>query len=199
LGLFDFLVRKFWFSFARNVNAAMQKRRLILYIAMSLDGYIATTDNDLSFLSLVEKQGEDYGYADFIKTIDTVIMGRKTYDKVLSLGFDYPHKDMRSYIITRTPRPDSNKIKFYTGNIRELITDLKSKPGKNIFCDGGAEIVNLLLKQDLIDILIISVIPILLGDGISLFKSGRPMVNLELVSTKAFEKGLVQLHYQKLS
>lgn len=129
----------------------MTKRKLILYIAMSLDGYIATKEGNLDFLSMAEKKGEDYGYARFISTIDTVILGRKTYDKVLSMGFDYPHADKESYVITRRQRPGTEKLHFYSGDLKELVAQLKSREGKNIFCDGGAEIVHLLMKDDLID------------------------------------------------
>lgn len=170
-------------------------RKVILFIAVSTDGYIATVDEDLSFLSIVEEKGEDYGYGAFIKNIDTVIIGRKTYDKVLSMGFDYPHGDKESFIITRSPRPDKDNIKFYTGNLAELITALKSKPGKNIFVDGGSEIVTILMKEKLIDEFIISVIPVFLGSGIRLFKDERPEQKLTLLHSSSFKKGLVQLHY----
>ena len=66
-------------------------RKICLFIATSLDGYIAKPNDDLSFLKLVEKDGEDYGYAEFTDTIDTLIIGRKTYDKVISMGYEYPH------------------------------------------------------------------------------------------------------------
>ena len=171
-------------------------RKVILYIATSLDGYIAQPNDDLSFLSIVEQEGQDYGYADFIKTVDTVIVGRKTYDKVISMGFDFPHADKDAYIITRTPKPSIGSVKFYTDDLKSLIDKLKSENGKNIFCDGGAEIVNELLKNDLIDEFIISVIPILVGNGTKLFKDGRPEQKLELVSVKSFDKGLTQLHYK---
>jgi Dihydrofolate reductase len=174
------------------------QRKLILYIAMSLDGYIADRQEDLSFLSIVEKEGEDYGYADFVKTTDTIIIGRKSYDKVLSMGFEYPHTDKKVYIITRTKRPDVGNFQFYNGNLPELVNELKSQGGKHIYCDGGAEIANELLCNHLIDELIISIIPMLLGDGIRLFKDERPNRNLQLLSTKEFEKGLVQLHYKIL-
>lgn len=173
-------------------------RKLILYIATSLDGYIAKPNDDLSFLSIVEQEGQDYGYTDFIKTVDAVIVGRKTYDKVLSMGFDFPHADKDAYIITRTPRPTIGSVKFYTGDLKSLVTTLKSEPGKNIFCDGGAEIVNELLKDNLIDEFIISVIPILVGNGTKLFKDGRPEQKLEFVSVRSFDKGLVQLHYKRV-
>lgn len=172
-------------------------RKLILYIATSLDGYIAKPNDDLSFLSVVEQEGQDYGYADFIDTVDAVIVGRKTYDKVLSMGVDFPHADKDVYIITRTPRPAIGNVKFYTGNLKALVENLKAQAGKNIFCDGGAEIVNELLKEQLFDELIISVIPTLVGSGTKLFNDGRPEQKLELVSVKSFEKGLTQLHYKR--
>lgn len=171
-------------------------RKLVLYIAMSLDGYIAKPNDDIGFLSIVEDGSQDYGYADFVNTVDAVIVGRKTYEKVLSMGYDFPHADKDAYIITRTPRPPIGSVKFYTGDLTSLVHSLKSKQGKNIFCDGGAEIVHELLKHSLIDEFVISVIPILLGEGIKLFKDGRPEQKLELVSAKQFEKGLKQLRYK---
>lgn len=171
------------------------KRKTLLFIAMSLDGYIAKPNDDMSFLDIVAKEGEDYGYFDFVNTIDTVIMGRKTYDWVMTQVPEFPHADKKSYIITRTPRASIGKLEFYTGNLAKLISDLKQGQGKNIFIDGGAEIVHSLLKEKLIDELIISIIPILLGEGVALFKEGRPQQNLQLLSAKSYEKGLVQLHY----
>jgi dihydrofolate reductase len=172
-------------------------RKLILYIATSLDGYIAKPDDDLGFLAVVEQEGEDYGYADFVKTVDAVIVGRKTYDKVISMGFEFPHADKDAYIITRTPRPNIGSVKFYTGDIISLVGRLKMETGKNIFCDGGAEIVTELLNADLIDEFIISVVPILVGSGTKLFKDGRLEQKLTLVSVKSFDKGLIQLHYKR--
>jgi len=172
------------------------RRKVILYIATSLDGYIAKPNDDLSFLSIVEQEGQDYGYADFVKTVDTVIVGRKTYDKVISMGFDFPHADKDAYIITRTLRPTIGSVKFYSGDLKTLVGKLKTESGKNIYCDGGAEIVNELLKDNLIDEFIISVIPILVGNGTKLFKDNRPEQKLELVSVKSFDKGLTQLHYK---
>ena len=99
--------------------------------------------------------------------------------------------------MTRTERPSVGKIKFYTENLTELVHRLKSENGKNIYCDGGAEIINELLKNDLIDELIISVIPILLGNGIRLFKDGRPEQTLEFVTSKTFDTGLIQLYYKR--
>ena len=172
------------------------KRKVISYIATSLDGYIAAPNDDLSFLSIVQQEGEDYGYADFVKSVDTVILGRRTYDWVMTQVPEFPHADKDSYIITRTPRPGKGKLNFYTGDLKELILKLKSEQGQNIFIDGGAEVVNELLKQKLIDEFIISVIPILIGNGTRLFKDGRPEQTLKLVDVRQFDTGLLQVRYK---
>jgi len=172
-------------------------RELRLFIAMSLDGYIARPDGDLDWLSSVEMEGEDYGYADFIATIDTVIVGRKTYDKVLSMGVEFPHLDKNCYVLSRAERPDEGTLKFYSGDLGKLVQKLKSEEGKHIFCDGGAEVIHQLLQLGAVDVFILSVIPVFLGAGIRLFKDGRPELPLELLRTQSYESGLVQLHYRK--
>jgi dihydrofolate reductase len=174
-------------------------RKLSLFIATSLDGYIAKPNDDLSFLKLVEKEGEDYGYAEFTETIDTLIIGRRTYDYVLKeIGASHYDNGQRDvYVITRKQRPKVGRTTFYTGNLSDLVNILKSEKGKNIYCDGGAEIINELLKNDQIDEFIISVVPILLGNGTRLFKDGRPEQTLKFVQAKTFETGLTQLHYKR--
>lgn len=172
-------------------------RQVILYIAMSLDGYIAKPQDDLSFLSIVEKEGEDYGYSNFMSTVDTVILGRKTYDWVMKQVGDFPHANKNAFIITKTARPTINKTVFYSGDLTALVKKLKSEKGKHIFCDGGAEIVNEFLKNDLLDEIIISIIPILVGNGIRLFNEGRPEQYLMLANVKTFDTGLTQLHYKR--
>jgi|SRR5690606_10814515 len=174
-------------------------RKISLFIAMSLDGYIAKPNDDLSFLKIVEKEGEDYGYKEFTDTVDTLIIGRKTYDYVLkeigSSHYDNGQRDV--YVITRTERPQVGRTIFYTGNISDLVKRLKSGKGKKIYCDGGAQVINELLKCDLIDEFIISVIPVLLGNGTRLFNEGRPDQPLEFIEVKTFETGLTQLHYKR--
>lgn len=180
----------------------MNNRKVILYISMSLDGFIATNDDDLSWLSCIEKEGEDYGYQSFTQSCDTYIVGKKTYDVILELtGGIFPQIEMfpENYIITRQEIPSQKNLTFYNGDIEKLIYDLKSKTGKNIYCDGGAEIVKLLMEKDLIDEYIISVIPIFLGDGKRLFKGGiYQQQNLKAHPIKQFDSGLIQLHYTKV-
>lgn len=174
-------------------------RKLTLFIACSLDGYIAKYNDDLSFLKLVEKEGEDYGYAAFVEQVDTLLLGRKTYDYVVNtIGAEhYDNGERAIYVVTRQNKAATGRTTFYNGNLKTLIEEIRSKEGKNIYCDGGAELIHALLQEDLIDEITVSIIPILLGDGIRLFKDGRPEQLLEFISAKTFDTGLVQLHYRR--
>jgi dihydrofolate reductase len=171
-------------------------RKVILYIASSLDGYIAKPGDDLGFLDLVASPGEDYGYHAFLHSVDTVILGRRTYDWVMGKVPVFPHAELETFVITRTPRPPEGKTTFHTGDLESLVLELKHRDGKNIFIDGGAEIVNQLLSLRLIDEIILSIIPILTGDGRPLFLPARPEQMLELINSRHFPSGLVQLHYR---
>jgi dihydrofolate reductase len=171
------------------------KRKLCLFIAMSLDGYIAKPDGDISFLNEMNHEGEDYGYTAFIDTVGTVILGRKTYDKILSMGIESPYGEREVIVLTHNPQNAIANTSFYSGNLSELISTLKNKSGKNLYCDGGAQTVNQLLQEKLIDEMVVSVIPVLLGDGIRLFGGYFQEQKLKLIECKSFEKGLVQLHY----
>ncbi|MFN3589598.1 MAG: dihydrofolate reductase family protein [Spirosomataceae bacterium] len=171
-------------------------RKLTVYIAMSLDGFIAKLGDDLSFLARVEKEGEDYGYSSFYERIDTVIMGRKTYDWVYSMTNEAPHSDKKLYVFTRQTELAKENTPYFSGDICSLVQELKKEQGSGLFCDGGAEIVQHLRRNTLIDEWIISVIPIFLGSGVRLFDAENKEEELELLSAKSFEKGLVQLHYR---
>lgn len=175
----------------------MTNRQVILYIATTLDGFIAKDNDDISFLSVVESPDEDYGYSDFIKTVDTVIIVRRTYDKVLTFGGEFPHRDKKCYVISHTKKGKDNNVEFYNGNIRELIANIRKTEGKNIFIDGGAQVVFELMKEKLIDKYVISIIPHLLGSGIRLFKADSPEQKLKLIRSATFPSGLVQLWYEK--
>jgi len=177
----------------------MKTRKLILYISMSLDGFIATKDDDLSWLSIVEKEGEDYGYESFNKTVDTYIVGSKTYEKILSMtdGIFPPADKHKCYVITRKERKSENGVIFYNKGIENLINELKSVEGKNIYCDGGAILVKMLMDHSLIDEYIISIIPIILGNGKRLFRGETQRIHLESFSCKQYESGLIQVHYKK--
>lgn len=177
----------------------MSERKLILYISMSVDGFLATNDDDLSWLSIVEKEGEDYGYHEFTKGVDTYIVGRKTYKiiKELMQG-EFPQaKQYKCYVITRQQLENKDGVEFYNGNIEDLVQKLKQEKGANIYCDGGGEIVKLLMEKNLIDEYIISVIPNILGDGKRLFIGGINPLKLKAISSNYFDSGLIQLRYEK--
>lgn len=168
---------------------------------MSLDGYVASKDDDLSFLSTVEVEGEDYGYTAFTQQIDTYIVGYKTYEvikKLLAGQFPQAQQYPQCYVISRQERNPVDRVIFYRGDVLTLIQELKSQVSpKNIYCDGGPQIAKLLLEHQLIDEFIISIIPVLLGDGKKLFQEGIPYQQLQLRDTRTYPSGLVKLHYSK--
>lgn len=170
------------------------RRKLILYIAMSLDGYIAKKNDNIDFLSIVETPNEDFGYSYFLNNIDTVIWGRRTFDKVLSFGNGVPHKEKNVFVISST-RKGNEQHAVYKDDVVELVKHLKSHPGKDIYCDGGGEIVYELLKNRLFDRIIINIIPHMLGEGIRLFKKNNIETRLKFRRTITFPSGLVQLWY----
>ena len=173
-------------------------RKVILYIAMSLDGFIATKNDEIDWLDNIDHGDNDYGYTQFTSEVDTYIVGKRTYDVVLKLtdGVFAQSEKFDCYVLTRSSKEAENGVQFYSDDVKNLIEELKSKPGKNIYCDGGGQVVSLLLKDALIDKIIVSIIPILLGDGIRLFP-GTEMEHqtLKIIASKQYENGLVQLKY----
>jgi dihydrofolate reductase len=178
----------------------MKEPKVVLYICMSLDGFIATNDDDLSWLSLVDREGEDYGYSDFVETVSDYVVGRKTYDKVKQMVGNFPPaNDFNCFVLSRTKAGEEDGVRFYNGDIKELILSLKETASRDIYCDGGGEIVKLLMEHRLIDEFIISIIPIILGEGKRLFIGNTPREGVALRSVKKFESGLVQLRYERKS
>jgi dihydrofolate reductase len=172
--------------------------KLFIYIAMSLDGFIATKNDDLSWLDMVDREGEDYGYASFSATVEHYIVGRKTYDKVRQMVGNFPPANQfKCYVLSRTKSGVEDGVTFFNGDVSDLVSDLRTRSDKNIYCDGGGEVIKLLMERDLIDEYIISIIPIVLGDGKRLFIGGTPRQAIELNSTRRYESGLVQLSYSR--
>lgn len=167
-------------------------RKLILYIATSLDGYIARKNGDFDWLFT----DDDYGYHAFMAGIDNVLMGYKTYEVLLGVE-DYELKVKHSYVFTTKEIPSSDNVTFINRDIPEFVRNLKNENGKDIWLMGGGEIVSLLMKDDLIDEYMIFVHPILLGEGIPLFPEGFSQVNLRTVKTKKYPSGLIQLHFTR--
>ncbi len=165
-------------------------RRLVLYIATSLDGYIARSSGEFDWLFT----DQDYGYAAFFASVDTVLVGRKTYDQALGFG-EYPYKGTTGFVFSRTPRvPDAN-VTFVSGDLASFVSGLKRESGKNIWLVGGGEIVAECVRHDLIDDFSVFVHPIILGDGIPLFAPGLPERPLQFVRSQSFSSGLVEVSY----
>ncbi len=169
--------------------------KVALFIATSIDGYIAKPGDNLDFLKTVEKEGEDYGYSAFIEGMDVLLIGRKTYDFVVrEIGAEhYGSKDV--YVVSRTPRPARGRTVFIDGDLAAFVRELKTR--KNIYCDGGAEVINTLLMNDLIDEMTVSVVPVVLGEGVRLFQTGIGESEWDLIASAAFDTGLVQMTWHK--
>jgi dihydrofolate reductase len=167
--------------------------RCSVYVAMSLDGFIAREDGRIDWLSLVEKPGEDYGYRRFFESVDALVVGRKTYE--VALDFEpWPYAGKRCIVMTRALSSSRHGEEFYSGSPEHLVERLSSEGVKRIYVDGGA-VVQQFMAAGLVGDLTISIVPVLLGEGIPLFGRFGRDVRLDLVESRAFKSGLVQLEY----
>jgi dihydrofolate reductase len=167
-----------------------------VFIAISLDGYIAGSNDELDWLESERMiiEGEDFGYKKFSSQMDVILMGKNTYLKVLEFP-EWPYKDKRLIVYsTSLTNATQAGVEIFSGDVQELIDKFNNEQVKNVYVDGGITISNL-LNMNLIDIMTISVIPIILGSGKKLFHDIEAAHNLKLESTKAYPNGLVQLVY----
>jgi len=165
-------------------------RKIILFIASSLDGYIAREDGTIDWLP----ENTASGYDDFIKSVDTVIMGKKTYNQVLTFG-DYPYKDKKSYVFTRNNEYSKDENAEFVDDADKLVKDILSDSGTNIWLIGGAEIISTFVNLGFVDEINISINPVVLGKGIPLFKNIEKEIKLELIKTTDYD-ALVELRYK---
>jgi dihydrofolate reductase len=185
-------------------------KKIILYIATSLDGFIAREDGSLDWLpgseakanhepkesvdSVDTNEKKDYGYSALMDSIDTTLMGNKTYDQVLTFG-PWPYTAKKCIVFTheKNPQPDKNVI--FVNDPVSFTKELKNKEGKDIWLIGGSEINSLLLNAGLIDTIILTVIPTIIGKGIPLFQGINKDIQLRLTKVEHFKSGLAQLSY----
>jgi len=167
---------------------------------MSADGFIARKDGAVDWLDRPRPKG-DYGMGDFFKSIDTILMGRKTYDFVVQFqkeGQAVPSMggNIRHYAFSRKPpKKVLEGFEFVKEPIKKFTARLRAQKGKNIWLMGGGGIIASFLDEGEIDEFIISVIPTFIGEGIPLVAPKRRTVPLKLLSTKKFSDGVVRLHY----
>jgi dihydrofolate reductase len=167
-------------------------RKVKLFIANSLDGFIARADGGIDWLFM----DADYGMAEFHKSIDTILFGRKTYDVALSLGGAPSYKGIKNYVFARTLKNSADKnFEFVSGDIRSFIESLKQSKGKDIWLMGGGELIESFINERLIDEFILTVHPIILGEGVPLFRGLRQQTDLKLIACKTYESGIVQVSY----
>ena len=167
-------------------------------VAMSMDGFIARPDGDVAWLDRPRPKG-DYGMGAFFKTIDTILWGRKTYDKGIEMGMkngDFGPK-VKNYLFSRRPRKSLLPgFEWTRETVKTFAQRLRAQPGKDIWMMGGGEIIASFLDKDEIDEFRIHVIPILIGEGIPLIQPRHRSIQLKLLSSKVFPDGVVELNYR---
>lgn len=175
------------------------KRKVILYTAVSLDGYIADKNGKTGWIGgeYGSYQG-DYGLSGFMSIVDTVIMGMETYKQItgeLSPGA-WPYAGKTTYVLSHRPAEDTEEIKFIDSKISTLIQNLQQEEGSNIWICGGADVANQAVAENLIDEYHLTVMPIILGSGIRLFKDNNKEIKLHLVKN-INKNGVIDCLYEK--
>ncbi len=172
----------------------------IVYIATSIDGYISDKDGGLDWLQMVPNPDNlDFGWADFMNSIDAVVMGRKTFEKVCSFDCDWPYTKLvfvLSDSLKSLPEGYEEKAKLIQGPLSEILKNINNNGYENLYIDGGIAVQNF-LKEDLIDEMIVTVIPILLGGGTPLFAEFPKQMEFECIKSEVLLNALVQTQYRR--
>lgn len=166
---------------------------LSVFIATSLDGFIADADGGLDWLLAADRADEDYGYEAFIAGIDGVAMGRGTYDYIAHLE-PLPYGDRPLFVFTHDSLPARGGVTFWECGAAEALTSWQGAGLQHVYVDGG-RLISQFLTAGLIDDFTITVVPILLGSGKPLFHAGFPMRQLQLVDVQRWPSGMAQLRY----
>jgi dihydrofolate reductase len=173
------------------------RRKVIVHIGASADGYIARPDGDLDWLTSRPAPKGFYGMDAFMKSVDTKILGRKTYEASRRLGAKFGSKDRTIVFSRHEPPADApSGVEFVTAPVGSFVGRLRAQPGKDIWLMGGGGIIASFLDERAIDEFVVSVVPAFIGDGIPLIARRHRHVPLDLLSTERFEDGVVQLRYR---
>ncbi|MBB6460925.1 dihydrofolate reductase family protein [Flammeovirga kamogawensis] len=173
-------------------------RKIICYIATSIDGKIADSKGGIEWLDdFTNPEKEQYGYQDFFDSIDTTIMGNSTYQKIQSLDVEFPYAGKRNFVITKSSESDNDAhVTFLHEDIIEQIKVLKEEENEqNIWLVGGGKVNALLEDHRLIDELRLFIIPVVLGTGIPLFQPIGTKTTFDLISSKQYKSGIIELRY----
>ena len=170
------------------------ERKVILGLGISLDGYIARLDGSVDFLFMPK----DYSMGPFLKTVDTLVLGRKTHDDGLKMGGSFD-SSTKNYVFSKTQPPGERNGVIFTGDSPSaVVAEIRKKPGKNIWLMGGGVLIRDFLKEDLVDELYIGVVPTLIGEGLPLFPAGFPQREFDLIESKSYSRGLISLRYKRV-
>lgn len=172
----------------------MDRPKISIYLATSIDGYIARKDGNLDWLDRVGGFDEDYGFQKLLDSIDAVILGRNTYEVAASV-LDWPYKGKRIVVLSRSLKTVREEAELFQGDLTQLISQLHSDGIQHIWIDGGVTISQFLELQ-MVDCITLSVIPIILGSGIPLFRAMGQELACRLISSQSYPSGLVQLKYE---
>ncbi len=174
-----------------------KRRKVIVHIGTSADGYIARSDGDLEWLTSRPAPKGFYGMDAFMKSVDTKVLGRKTYEVSRRMGAPFDSKDRTIVFSRHSPPADAPPgVEFVSDAIGPFVNRLREQPGKDIWLMGGGGIIASFLDAQAIDEFVISVAPVFIGEGIPLIAPRHRHVLLELVNVERFDDGLVQLHYR---
>jgi dihydrofolate reductase len=166
-------------------------RKVILNLALSLDSLIEGPNGEYDWCFT----DQDYGITDFLNRIDAIFFGRKSYESLISIDNNaYP--DKKKYVFSKTLKTVGKQTTLISENLETEVKNIKNQSGKDIWLFGGANLTTTFINSGLVDELMLSVHPLLLGQGKHLFKDIKSRVNLKLKDAKAFSTGLVQLYYQ---
>lgn len=165
-------------------------RKVILFISTSVDGFIAKKDRGVDWLCT----DEDYGFQKFQQTIDTTLMGNTTYKQVVNFGCNSIFSE-KNFVFSREKHKDTNEVEFITEDIPKFVLSLKQKHGKDIWLIGGSEINTLLIRNNLIDEIVVNIHPVILGEGIPIFANSKKEKKLHLRSQHIYKNGLIQASY----
>jgi len=172
-----------------------RKRRFIVYVATSADGFIARLDGAVDWLDRPRPKG-NYGGTAFFRSIDTCILGRKTYDFSVSHGMPDFYPGKKNYVFSRTLRQAASpKVTVIKEGVAVFAERLRAEKGKHIWLVGGAELVAAFLDAGHVDEFIIHVIPVMIGEGIPLVAPRHRNLPLKLLATQKYPDGVVKLHY----
>ncbi|WP_145411089.1 dihydrofolate reductase family protein [Paenibacillus xylanexedens] len=173
----------------------MSDTKVILYVAMSMDGYIARPDGSVDWLMDVEGDGGDNGYAAFYQEIGSVVMGRDTYEVVLTLAEDFMYADRPTYVMSRSKQPPAPHVEFTDEPVEQLIARLKASTTGHIWIVGGGKLVQSVLEQHLLDEIEVAIIPKILGEGIPLFPKGTVPSLWKTIETKTLGQ-IIAIRYE---